>query len=202
MIELKDVSVSYDGQSVIKDLSFTFEDGRIYAIAGASGIGKTTLLGAIAGLVPLSHGEINSTHKKISYIFQDPRLFPWMTALENVKCVCEDEQKARHYLELLLPDSADKYPHELSGGMKQRVSIARALAYDADLVLLDEPFKGLDDASKDNTINVVLSALRGKTAILISHDKSELALASDIYVMEASPVSALTKVKSGTPSPE
>ena len=202
MIELKDVSVSYDGQSVIKDLSFTFEDGRIYAIAGASGIGKTTLLGAIAGLVPLSHGEINSTHKKISYIFQDPRLFPWMTALENVKCVCEDEQKARHYLELLLPDSADKYPHELSGGMKQRVSIARALAYEADLVLLDEPFKGLDDASKDNTVNVVLSALRGKTAILISHDKSELALASDIYVMEASPVSALTKVKSGTPSIE
>ena len=202
MIELKDVSVSYDGQSVIKGLSFTFEDGRIYAIAGASGIGKTTLLGAIAGLVPLSHGEINSTHKKISYIFQDPRLFPWMTALENVKCVCEDEQKARHYLELLLPDSADKYPHELSGGMKQRVSIARALAYDADLVLLDEPFKGLDDASKDNTINVVLEALKGKTAILISHDKSELALASDIYVMEASPVSALTKVKSGTPPSE
>ena len=202
MIELKDVSVSYDGQSVIKDLSFTFEDRRIYAIAGASGIGKTTLLGAIAGLVPLSHGEINSTHKKISYIFQDPRLFPWMTALENVKCVCEDEQKARHYLELLLPDSADKYPHELSGGMKQRVSIARALAYDADLVLLDEPFKGLDDASKDNTTNVVLSALRGKTAILISHDKNELNLASDLYVMESSPVSALTKVKSGTPSPE
>ena len=101
-----------------------------------------------------------------------------------------------------MPDSADKYPHELSGGMKQRVSIARALAYEADLVLLDEPFKGLDDASKDNTVNVVLSALRGKTAILISHDKSELALASDICVMEASPVSALTKVKSGTPSIE
>ena len=202
MIELKNVSVNYDGQNVIKDLSFTFEDGRIYAIAGASGIGKTTLLGAIAGLVPLSHGEINLAHKKISYIFQDPRLFPWMTALENVKCACDDEQKARHYLELLLPDSADKYPHELSGGMKQRVSIARALAYDADLVLLDEPFKGLDDASKDNTINVVLEALKGKTAILISHDKSELALASDIYVMEASPVSALTKVKSGTPSIE
>ena len=202
MIELKNVSVNYDGQNVIKDLSFTFEDGRIYALAGASGIGKTTLLGAIAGLVPLSHGEINSTHKKVSYIFQDPRLFPWMSALENVKCVCDDEQKARHYLELLLPDSTDKYPHELSGGMKQRVSIARALAYEADLVLLDEPFKGLDEESKNNTINVVLRALYGKTAILISHDKSELALASDIYVMETSPVSALTKVKSGTPYSE
>ena len=202
MIKLKNVSVSYDGQSVIKNLSFTFEDGRIYAIAGASGIGKTTLLGAIAGLVPLSGGSIDSTHKKMSYIFQDARLFPWMSALENVKCVCDDEQKARRYLELLLPDSADKYPHELSGGMKQRVSIARALAYEADLVLLDEPFKGLDDASKDNTINVVLEALQGKTAILISHDKNELNLASDLYVMESSPVSALTKVKSGTPYSE
>lgn len=202
MIELKNVSVSYDGQSVIKDLSVTFEDGHIYAIAGASGIGKTTLLGAIAGLVPLTSGSIDSTHKRISYIFQDPRLFPWMTALENVTCVCEDEQKARKYLGLLLPDGIDKYPHELSGGMKQRVSIARALAYDADLVLLDEPFKGLDDASKNNTIDVVLRELRGKTAILISHDKDELALASDLYVMESSPVSTLTKVKSGIPFAE
>jgi NitT/TauT family transport system ATP-binding protein len=125
-----------------------------------------------------------------------------MTALENVTCVCEDEQKARKYLGLLLPDGIDKYPHELSGGMKQRVSIARALAYDADLVLLDEPFKGLDDASKNNTIDVVLRELRGKTAILISHDKSELSLASDLYVMESSPVSTLTKVKSGIPFAE
>ena len=202
MIELKNVSVSYDDQSVIQDLSVTFEDGHIYAIAGASGIGKTTLLGTIAGLVPLTSGNIDSTHKRISYIFQDPRLFPWMTALENVTCVCEDEQKARKYLELLLPDGIDKYPHELSGGMKQRVSIARALAYDADLVLLDEPFKGLDDASKNNTIDVVLRELRGKTAILISHDKDELSLASDLYVMESSPVSTLTKVKSGIPFAE
>ncbi len=202
MIKLENVSVSYGEQSIIKDLSFTFEDGHVYALSGESGIGKTTLLNAIAGLVPLQGGSIVSEHEKIGYIFQDPRLFPWMTALDNVICACDDEEKARYYLELLLPDCNDKYPHELSGGMKQRVSIARALAYDPDVILLDEPFKGLDDANKSNTVNIVMQELSKKTAILVSHDKSELALASDVYVMEGAPVTKLTQVKSGTPLTE
>ena len=202
MIKLENISVAYDGQSVIKDLSYTFEDGHLYAISGASGIGKTTLLGAIAGIVPLKSGQVISDHKKIGYIFQDPRLFPWMTALDNVICACDDEEKAKYYLELLLPGSNDKYPHELSGGMKQRVSIARALAYDAELILLDEPFKGLDDANKINTVNTVLESLKGKTAIIVSHEKDELALASEILLMDASPVTTLTKVKSGMVNPE
>ena len=198
MIRLENVSISYEEQSIIKDLCCSFENDHIYAISGASGIGKTTLLNAIAGLVTLKSGKIVSDHKRISYIFQEPRLFPWMTALDNVICACGDETKAKYYLELLLPNSNHKYPHELSGGMKQRVSIARALAYDADLVLLDEPFKGLDEASKSNTINIVLKSLSGKTAILVSHDPNEIALASDIYLMETSPVTKLIKVKSGT----
>lgn len=202
MIRLENVSVNYDKQTVIKDLSCVFEDDRIYAITGASGIGKTTLLNAIAGLVPLQNGKIISNHKKISYIFQEPRLFPWMTALDNVICACDDEEKARYYLELLLPNSNDKYPHELSGGMKQRVSIARALAFEADLILLDEPFKGLDDSNKSNTIDIVMRNLPGKIAILVSHDQNEIALASDVFHMDNSPVTLLTKVKSGTASIE
>ena len=114
-----------------------------------------------------------------------------MTALENVTCVCPDEQKARYYLDLLLKDSENKYPHELSGGMKQRVSIARALAYEPELLLLDEPFKGLDEENKRNTVDTVLTFLKGKTAIMVSHDRDELALCDVVLNMDASPISEL-----------
>lgn len=198
MIRLENVSVSFDDQRVIADLSLDLRDGVISAITGASGIGKTTLLRAIAGLVRPDGGRIMTDYDKIGYVFQEPRLFPWMTALENVRCVCGDEQKARYYLSLLLPDADDKLPSELSGGMKQRVSIARALASEPQLLLLDEPFKGLDEASKQNTVDVVLKHLRGRTAILVSHDKDELALADVLYIASDSPITTLTAVKSGT----
>lgn len=198
MIRLENVSVSFDDQRVIAGLSLDLRDGVISAITGASGIGKTTLLRAIAGLVRPDGGRIMTDYDKIGYVFQEPRLFPWMTALENVRCVCGDEQKARYYLSLLLPDADDKLPSELSGGMKQRVSIARALASEPQLLLLDEPFKGLDEASKQNTVDVVLKHLRGRTAILVSHDKDELALADVLYIASDSPITTLTAVKSGT----
>ena len=202
MLNLENVSVKFDKQTVLDSLTFCFEDGKIHAITGASGIGKTTLINAIAGLVPLSQGNITTDFKKIGYIFQDPRLFPWMTALENVECVCNDKQKARECLERLLPDSADKYPDELSGGMKQRVSIARALAYDPDLILLDEPFKGLDENTKNDVVEVVLKALCGKTAILVTHDKQELQMCDLVHNIDNSPVTTLTTVKSGSSSIE
>ena len=202
MLKLDNISLSYEKMLVIDSLSYEFEDKKKTLIMGASGIGKTSLLNIIASTLKPSSGRLQNSHKKISYVFQEPRLFEWLTALENVSIV-SNKEKAKDLLTLMgLEDSFDKYPSELSGGMKQRVSIARALAYEPDLILLDEPFKGLDDAIKNNTIDVVLRELRGKTAILISHDKDELSLASDIYLMQASPVSSLTKVKSGIPFTE
>ncbi len=200
MILLENISVKFGKQSVINNLSFEFKNGVFYGITGPSGIGKTTLLGAIAGTVPLSGGKINADISHISYIFQDPRLFPWLTAIENVECVCHDREKAKYYLSLLLPEGMEKYPSALSGGMKQRVSIARALAYDAPLVLLDEPFKGLDIETKQTTIDIVTKHLRGRTAILVSHELSELALCDKIYKTDISPVTSLlqTQVKSGS----
>jgi len=195
MIRLENVTVRYGKQTVINELSFEFERDHFFALTGASGVGKTTLINAIAGLVPISSGKIVTDTQRIGYIFQEPRLFPWLTALDNVESVCHDRKKAKHYLELLLPDSADKYPHELSGGMKQRVSIARALAYEPDLLLLDEPFKGLDEHTKIHTINTVLAFLKQRTAIIVSHDKDETALCDQIYRLEGSPVNSLISVK-------
>ncbi len=198
MLTLKGITVKFDGQTVIDGLNFTFEDGKFYGITGPSGIGKTTLINTLAGLITPTHGKILRECDKCAYIFQEPRLFPWLTAIENVECVCKDRALAEHYLGLLLPEGADKYPHELSGGMKQRVSIARALAYDAPLLLLDEPFRGLDADTKQATLQLVTEHISTRTAILISHDHSELELCGEIYKMTSSPVRSLTKAKSGS----
>lgn len=203
MLELKNVSLTFnsDGrdQTVLQNLSYTFETGRITAITGVSGIGKTTILNLAAGLLRASEGSVINTFAKTAYVFQESRLLPWKTALENVTCVCGDEAKARKYLDMLLPGESDKYPDELSGGMQQRVAIARAMAYEADLVLLDEAFKGLDEKTKSEVIEILKEHLKGRTAIMITHDKSELSLCDTVLEVNATPISELCEiaVKSG-----
>ncbi|MBQ1355579.1 MAG: ATP-binding cassette domain-containing protein, partial [Solobacterium sp.] len=117
----------------------------ITCIVGPSGFGKTTLLHTIAGLVHPDSGTIEGGPEKVSLMFQDDRLFPWMNALQNIAVVCDDEEKARRYLQAVeLEQEAAAMPSELSGGMRRRIAFARALAYDGDMLLLDEPFKGMD----------------------------------------------------------
>ncbi len=197
MVKLEELTVKYDNQTVINGLDFTFESGKFYGLTGQSGIGKTTLLTAISGLVKPSHGSVITDCKKIGYIFQDPRLFPWMTVLENVESVCNNSERARYFLELLLPDGMEKYPHELSGGMRQRVSIARALAYDSELLLLDEPFKGLDSETKLLTVSTVLDFIKERSAIMISHSDEELMMCDIVLKMNTSPVTELVQAKNG-----
>ena len=195
MLKFENVSLTFSTdereQTVIKDLSYSFETGKITAITGISGIGKTTLLNLAAGLADASQGRVINTFPKTSYVFQEPRLLPWKTALENVTCVCGDEKKAKEYLEKLLPNDSDKYPDELSGGMQQRVAIARAMAYEADLILLDEALKGLDESTKADVIKVLKVYLDGRTAIMITHDKSELELCDIVLEATETPISEL-----------
>ena len=197
---LENLTLRYGKQTVLDAVSFEFRTGSITGIVGASGIGKSTLLHAIAGLKSADGGKIIRPNGRIAYIFQEPRLFPWMTALENITAVGADEATAMHYLGALFEDAdevKDKLPHELSGGMKPRVSIARALAYAPDLLLLDEPFRGLDAETKETVTRLILDKTKGKTLLLVTHDEADLALCDEIVRMEGSPVSRLVLEKSG-----
>ena len=193
MLKLDKISLNYEKNTVIDSLSYEFEDGKTTLIVGSSGVGKTSLLNIIATTLKPSDGKIFNTYEKISYVFQEPRLFEWLTALENVSIV-SNKEKAKELLTLMgLQDSFDKYPQELSGGMKQRVSIARALAYEPDLILLDEPFKGLDEERRCEVAGIVFEKLKGTTAIIVSHDKDDVKYADSILTLTPSPKSTLVK---------
>lgn len=201
MLMLDHVDFSYGNAPLLTDVSHVFLEGKTTAITGASGSGKTTLLYLLSGLKKPTNGTIKNDHSKIAAVFQESRLFPWMTALDNILCVCRDEELSRYYLERLFPDDAtvsSKYPSELSGGMKQRVSIARALAYSPDLLLLDEPFKGLDTQTKAITAKILFEAMTDKTCILITHDESDLSFAQEHLHLEGCGLHSVKLGKSDT----
>ena len=181
MLTIKGLNKSFGEKRVLENLSLSLDSVGVTAIMGASGIGKTTLLNIIAGLEKSDAGMMESTFSKISYKFQDPRLFPWLTAFENVKLVVEDKENAdataRDLLTLVgLSDSFDKYPNELSGGMQQRVSLARALAHGGDLLLLDEPFSAVDTETRDVLLKLIADYAKRHAVLLITHSHEEATL--------------------------
>lgn len=200
MLKIENITFKYDDKTIIDGLSHTFSDGVVTAITGASGSGKTTLLYLLSGLRNAQKGNIYNDHKRIAAVFQEHRLFPWMTALENITVTGADISRAKELLKLLFPnDTIDgKYPDELSGGMKQRIAIARALAYEPDLLLLDEPFKGLDKETKAVVADVVFSEMKNKTCILITHDEEELEYAQEHLHVSDPPISQFELVKSSS----
>ena len=178
MLKLDSVSKTFDGKSVLHNVSLVCEEVGITAIMGSSGIGKTTLLNIIAGLEAVDSGTVSRTFNKISYKFQEPRLFDWLTAVENVQIVLESSSSAETIAQTLLSDvglsnSALKYPNELSGGMQQRVALARALAFEGDLLLLDEPFSAVDEETKKQLIELIKQYGKTHAVILVTHDKAE-----------------------------
>lgn len=168
MIIVNNLSHSFGEKTLFSNFSFELPNG-LYALVGKSGSGKTTLLRILAGLQKAKSGEY-SIDSPISISFQENRLFPWYTALKNIEIV-SDKNKARKILcELMMEDSFNKYPHELSGGMKRRVSLARALAAPSKTVLLDEPFAGLDEETAEKTLSVIRNYANERVILISTHN--------------------------------
>jgi NitT/TauT family transport system ATP-binding protein len=208
-LELENVSKFYQAQErlhALHEVSFGIDQGEFVSIVGPSGCGKSTLLKIMAGLDVPSSGEVRyqggpvrGPHEKISMVFQAFGLFPWRTVLENVEYglemrgVSKAERRAqsREYLEMVgLGGYAHMYPKQLSGGMKQRVGIARALAVEPEVILMDEAFSAIDEVTAEVLREEVADIHKqsGKTFVLVTHNLSEaIELADKVVVLSSRP---------------
>ncbi|HZK87879.1 MAG TPA: ABC transporter ATP-binding protein [Anaerovoracaceae bacterium] len=191
MIEVKHLYKKFKKEYIFEDFSISFADRKVTSIIGPSGCGKTTLLRMIAGLEPYEKGQISGINQRsISYVFQEDRLLPWLNVFQNIELVLkskfppkESKLKVQEVLaQLDLSEAAEMMPDELSGGMQRRVAIGRALAYDADIILLDEPFKGMDSKLKNEVLPQLAAVWEKaeKTIILVTHDIADARELSDI----------------------
>lgn len=178
-IVLTGISKSFPGKTVLADFSLVFPCGKITCIKGASGCGKTTLLRILAGLEKADSGTIEGIPEHISFVFQEDRLCEDFSAMSNIllvtgKTVSKDRIR-EHLKELGLDGNEDKPVKTFSGGMKRRVAIARAVCYSSSLIILDEPFKGLDVKLREETMNYIKRHAEGRTIICVTHDPAEAA---------------------------
>ena len=206
MIEIQGIYKKYKKEYIYEDFSLSFPEGQVTVLLGPSGCGKTTLLRILAGLESYEKGTISGLNgKRISFVFQEDRLLPWLTVGENLALVLkaflnpnQSEERINKVLELLnIPETRSMMPEELSGGMQRRVAIGRALAYDGDIMILDEPFKGMDEALKNEVLPKLAKSWEesGKTVILVTHDLSDARkLSHSIYELSGRPV--ICRIKS------
>ncbi|EAU41698.1 hypothetical protein FP2506_14734 [Fulvimarina pelagi HTCC2506] len=202
IIEVRNVSKVYGGAvHALDKINLSFETGHLTSLLGPSGCGKTTLLKIVAGLLQPTDGEILVKGKKVTgpgperaFVFQDFALMPWASVLQNAAFglkmqgvgKAERLEKARHYIgEVGLAGFEEKYPHELSGGMRQRVGLARALAVDADVLLMDEPFSAVDEQTRRKFQEdlIRLREVENKTFLFVTHSIEEAVYVSDRIVM-------------------
>lgn len=178
-MKIQHLCKSFDGKMVLEHVSLTLESGGTACLMAPSGRGKTTLLRCIAGLETPDGGQITDLPERIAYVFQEDRLCDGFSAVDNIRLVTGkalgEGEIRRHLEELGLAGSLDQPVRELSGGMRRRVVISRAVCFGADLLLLDEPFKGLDDEARQQTADYILRR-RGAAAILcVTHDREDAA---------------------------
>ncbi|MEK6719026.1 MAG: ABC transporter ATP-binding protein [candidate division NC10 bacterium] len=202
IVEVAGVGKTYEGRvQALADVSLGFPSGKLSTLLGPSGCGKTTLLKIIGGLIPATTGEVWVKGRKVegpgperAFVFQDFALLPWATVLRNVAFGLElrgvptaqrEEIARQQIVEVGLAGFESTYPHQLSGGMRQRVGLARALAVDADIILMDEPFSSVDEQTRRKFQEELLDLLRRKqkTVIFVTHSIEEAAYLSDQIVL-------------------
>ena len=201
VVEVSGICKTYGDVEALRNVDLGFERGKLTTLLGPSGCGKTTLLKIIAGLVPATAGQVRVNGRVVTgpgperaFVFQDFALMPWATVMRNVAFglelrgigQAERHRVAQRYIdEVGLSGFEQKYPHELSGGMKQRVGIARAFAVNADVLLLDEPFSAVDEQNRrkfqEDLLRLV--ALENKTFLFVTHSIEEAVYVSDRIVL-------------------
>ena len=208
MITLSNLHKTYgaNGPAILQDISLSVSRGSFVCLLGPSGCGKTTLLNLVAGFTQASSGSLLVQGKKVSapgpdrgVVFQDPTLFPWLTVVKNVAFGLEQQHgdrrdclpEAMHFLELVgMADQARTYPRTLSGGMRQRVAIARVLALKSEVLLMDEPFSALDANTRERLQVELLRlwGMFGQTVLYVTHSVEEAAfLGQRVIIMGPAP---------------
>lgn len=177
-INIRNLTKKYGKKEIFKNFSLEIETGKVTALMGKSGFGKTTLIRILMGLEKYDEGKIKGLeNQKISTVFQEDRLCENLSAITNISIVCEKETSIREIsaeLEKIgLKESQNKPVKTLSGGMKRRVAIIRCIMAKSDIIIFDEPLKGLDEITKKNVIRYLKEKIRGKTVIIVTHDIEE-----------------------------
>ena len=199
-LSVKHLCHSFGPNEILRDINFELERGEVISVVGPSGGGKTTLLHLIAGLLEVEEGWVHNGFANVAFTFQEPRLLPWQTTLDNIAFGLKArgvKRRQRHQLatEIALrfgleAGDLDKFPKDLSGGMRQRVSFARALVVEPDLLFLDEPFSALDIGLKQELQQILVDRISKYqlSIFFITHDLMEAVRLSDrILVLEADP---------------
>lgn len=218
VLTIENTSRTFDnGNTAFRDISFTAKRGEIIGLLGTSGCGKSSLLRAISGLdteyegkITVDGNEMKQTNDKIGSIFQEPRLMPWLTVLDNVSFGLKGNRQqkrraAKRFIQLVgLEGSEALYPRELSGGMAQRVAIARSLVTSPEILLLDEPFSALDAFTKMQLQDLLLDIWNESkpTLLLVTHDIDEaLYLCDRILVLRGQPGTLFQEISVDQPRP-
>lgn len=206
MFELENVTLCFDDLKVLSDFNLTSNGNEFISLFGVSGIGKTSILNILAGIIKPQTGTVSSSHTRTAYVFQEPRLLPWCTVEENIALglyalkieKTQRNERVNTLIERLgLNDFAHYYPGQLSGGMKQRVSLGRAFAVQPDLLLMDEPFSSLDDTLRQAMRQLLKSLIKWQpcATVFVTHDVREaIQLADRIIVLKGRPCQIVREV--------